>query len=161
MAACTLDEAYECAFGGKLTWKGALEGRRAYDALLVDADELTRLVRDKPQRKCLTRKEFKQAVPGLAENTPQFLVDEGAVTETEEYSPDARRMIPVIPHESADAVKARYVALGELLDTYGLHHKQALPILVRDGVEPAFDRKKAGCFIFERLAAEKALQSRP
>jgi hypothetical protein len=160
IATCTLDEAYEATFGGKLAWKGLLGGRRCYDALLIDADELKLLVRDKPQRQCLTREECRFAIIGLAMDAIPFLVEAMLLIETEEFSPDARRMIPVITRESVEAFKDRYVALGELLYAYDLHHKQALPILEREGVGPAFDREKAGCFIFERRAAEKALQSR-
>ncbi|MGO9772689.1 MAG: TniQ family protein [Roseiarcus sp.] len=161
IANCTLDEVYESAFGGKLAWKGLLGGRREYGALLVDADELTRIVRDKPKRNALSREEFKQMVPGLGMKTVQFLVDRKLVIETEEYSPDARRMIPVITVASAEAFKARYVALGELAAGRKLHFKQVLSVLDRAGVRLEFEPDEAGCFIFDRKAAERHCNKAP
>ena len=155
---CTLDEIYDLVLGGKLVWKGLLGGRREYGALLLDANELTKLVRDKPARQCLTRLELMDAIPGIAKTTPQFLMDNEHVVATEEFSPDARRTIPVITRESAEAFRARYVTLGELSAARGCHHKQVTSKLNRKGVVVAFDIEEAGCFIFDRRQAEEALK---
>lgn len=160
LANCTLDEVFDLTLGGKLVWKGLLGGKREYGALLLDADELNRIVRDKPKRLSLSRAELKEYIPGLGEKSPQFPIDRKLLIETREFSPDARRMIPVIPTESADAFKARYATLGELLETNGLHHSQAIPILQKAGVSPLFSKQEAGCFIYERKAAEAAFGNR-
>lgn len=160
LANCTLDEVFDLVFNGRLAWKGLLGGRREYGALLLDADELKRIVRDKPKRQCLTRAEFCAFVPGLGRKiTAQFLIDNRLVVETEEYSPDARRKIPVITMESAESFKARHVTLGEVMSARGLHHRHALAALARAGVEPLFDPGEAGCFIYERAAAGKILRA--
>ena len=156
-AACTLDEAFEVAFGSKLAWKGLLGGRLEYGALLLDADELTRIVRDKPKRTSMTRTELKEFVTGLGRNTVQFLVDKGLLTEVDEYSADARRMIPMFTVANAEGFMEFYVTLGELMKKHDLHFKNAIPALTAANVKPVFNAKEAGCFIYERKAAEEAL----
>ena len=158
MANCTLDEVFDLAFNGKLEWKGLHGGRREYGALLLDADELKQIVREKPKRQALSRAELKKYITGLAEKSPQFLIDRKLLVEAEEFSPDARRMIPVIPTESADDFKAKYVTLGELLKTHGLHHSQAIPMLDKAGAKTLYSKSEAGCFIYERVAAESAFK---
>lgn len=159
IAGCTLDEAFEVAFGKDAAWKGLLGGRHEYSALLLDADELKRIVRGKPKMTALTRTELKVFVHGLGMRTPQFLVDKGLLTEREEYSPDARRLVSVITIDSAQAFTTRFVTLGELLKKHGQHFKVLVRRLTTAGVTPTFDPEMADCFIYERQAAEAALDS--
>ena len=81
----------------------------------------------------------------------------GVLELVDEYSPDARRMVPVVSKESAGAFAAKYISLGEVSQKLGLHHRQVRKILKSVDIQTKFDPSQFGAFIYDRkqiLAAE-------
>lgn len=158
VATANLEDLIGFIVGGKLTWKGMTGPPDDYGNLLVDADEVTELVRSPdPTRRNLTKAEAAVFLTGVNANSVQPLIELGALTLVEEFSPDARRMISVVSRESAEAFLARYITLGEICRTSGRHHTQARPLLVDAGVEEAFPFAKVRCYVYDRRQVEKAL----
>jgi hypothetical protein len=123
-------------FEKRLSWKGRLPGRTDYNALLLDADEVTALVRaDAVQLKNLRFCDVQGAVSGISERSVQPLIDLGEFEEVEEFSPNARRAIRVVTTQSVSAFRLKYVTAGEICQTRGLHHKQVKYRLLAAGVE--------------------------
>lgn len=139
-------------FDGKLAWKGLLNGKREYSAVLLDADEVIGLVRSGPERCGLTRMEMVKFMPGLTTSAVARLVEDGHLVTVEEYSKEARRTVPMITRESAEAFKAKYVTLGELSALYGVHPRKITVRLRKGGVVRRFPQFET-CYIYERRAA--------
>ncbi|WAP70073.1 TniQ family protein [Jiella pelagia] len=99
----------------ELTWKGRLADAEGFGALLLDADEVTRLVRSEPRGDGISMEEILDYIPGLAKGSAKTLLRQGLLASVEQFSPDARRMVPVITRDSADAFLSDYVTLGEAL----------------------------------------------
>lgn len=148
-------------FGGELSWKGRIAGRSDYDALLVDADELTRIVRSEGPRANYTKEEIANAVPGIDRRNVERLAAAGYLDIVEEFSPEARRMIPVVSRESAEAFLKRFVSLGELTRATGLHHKKVRLLLRGVDIEAAVDPDKVGAFLYDRARVETLVAKRP
>jgi hypothetical protein len=149
-ATCAIPDLLNMIFEGKLKWKGRLSGRHDYMALLFDADEVTRIVRSDGTRTNLTKAEAEAFLPGTHERVVNQLIEAGHLALIEEFSPDARRMIPVVSRESAEAFKSRYVSLGELCQKTGLHHKKVRLILRASGIDAALDTDVVGAFFYTR-----------
>ncbi|WP_189350028.1 TniQ family protein [Mesorhizobium sp. M1E.F.Ca.ET.045.02.1.1] len=155
-ATCTIPDILDMIINGKLAWKGRLAGRHDYMALLLDADEVTRLVRSDGMRTNLTKAEAEGFLPGTHERVVSRLIDAGYLTLVEEFSPDARRMIPVVSRDSAEAFKSRFVSLGELCQKTGMHHKKVRLILRVAGIEAALDPGVVGAFFYSRDLIDQA-----
>lgn len=91
-------------------------------------------------------------MPGLTTSAVARLVEDGHLATAEEFSKEARRMVPMITRESAEAFKAKYIALGELASVYGAHPRQITSRLQKGGVEKCFPHFDT-CYIYERQAA--------
>lgn len=144
---------------GKLGWKGRLGEEMRYENLLIDADELTELVRAEPEMTGLTNEHVVRFIPGLAKPSVPALVALGVLATAEEFSPEARRLVQVVTRESAEAFRARYAALGELCQITGLHHKRVRQRLRRVGVDEIFPYEEAGAFIYARQSALEAMNA--
>lgn len=143
----------------KLTWKGRLAGRSDIDALLLDADECIQLVRDlAPAMDGFLFAELETAIPGLNKNSVPLLVRLKELDEDEEFSPRARRLVPVITRASVEEFRRQYVTAGELCQVHGLHHKQVRSILDRVGIEEEFDAKAVKTTIYDRVKVEAAAE---
>ncbi|THF58147.1 TniQ family protein [Ollibium composti] len=153
-ATCTIPDLLDMIFLGKLAWKGRLSGRYDYMALLFDADEVTRIVRSNGTRTNLTKAEAEAFLPGTHERVVNRLIEAGHLVLIEEFSPDARRVIPVVSRESAEAFRSRYVSLGELCQKTDLHHKKVRLILRNADVDAAIPRETAGAFFYLREQVE-------
>lgn len=151
----TIPDLLDMIFTGKLTWKGRLAGRNDYLALLLDADEVTRIVRSRETRFNLTKEETEAFLPGTHGRVVNKLIALGYLQLVEEFSPDARRLIPVVSRESAEAFKARYVSLGELCQKSNLHHKQVRTLLRLADVMPILLPETADAFFYDRSSVER------
>jgi predicted transcriptional regulator len=147
---CTIPDLLDMIFSGKLAWKGRLSGRNDYMALLLDAAEVARIVRSRETRVNLTKEEVETFLPGTYDRVVNNLLAAGHLTLVEEFSPDARRMIPVVSRESAETFRSHFVSLGELCQKTGLHHKKVRLILRVAGVEAALEPDDFGAFFYNR-----------
>lgn len=148
-------------FDKRLIWKGRLEGKTGYLALVVDADEVIKLIRMfSKQLENLRFCDVPTVIPGITERTVQPLIDLDKLVEAEEWSPNARRAIRVVTRQSAEAFHREYVTAGELCQVHGLHHKQVKSILVGAGVEMAFDQDQVHAMIYDRAKVERAAAGR-
>lgn len=154
MATARLEQVLTLIMEDKLKWKGRPPGERNYNTLLLDADEITQLVRGDEERSGLTKIELLDFIPGIAREAVNPLIQAGELEVVEEFSPAARRLVPVISRKSADEFKRKYVSLGELCQETGLHHKQVRSSLRKVGVSEALDREKFRCFFYFRDAVE-------
>ncbi|MER8910966.1 hypothetical protein NKH99_25445 [Mesorhizobium sp. M0854] len=143
---CTIPRLLDMVFTGKLSWKGRLAGRMDYLGLLLDADEVTRIVRSSEKRTNLTREETEAFLPGTHDRVVNALIGLGHLALIEEFSQDARRMIPVVSRDSAEAFRTRFVSLGELCQKTDLHHKQVRALLRQAGIAPTCLRKQSALF---------------
>jgi len=156
-AVTSIDFIMSLVFDGKLKWKGRLSGPDVFPHLLVDVDEVIEHVRHEAKGSGIPKHHIDQHIPGMGKHVLKF-IKAGVLQLVEEYSPDARRMMPVVSRESADAFVARYISLGELSWKRGLHHKQVRKILKSVDISTAFAPSQFGAFIFDRsqiLAAER------
>lgn len=124
-------------------------------ALLLDADEVTRIVRSRETRINLTKEETEAFLPGTHDRVVNKLIVSGHLELVEEFSPDARRMIPVISRDSAEAFKSRFVSLGELCQKTDLHHKRVRALLHLAGITPILPRDTVGAFFYDRQSVER------
>lgn len=157
VAAASNDDLIAWLLEGKLRWKGRLGDERRYGNLLIDAEELKAMVRAEPQLSGLTSREVSRFIPGLGKSSVRALIELGVFETKEEFSPKARRMVEAVTRESAEAFKARYVALGELCQTSGLHPYRVHQRLRLAGVEDAFPYHAAGAIIYPRQPAWDAM----
>lgn len=143
---------------GKLKWKGRLEGVSDYMGLLLDADEVKRLVRSSGTKSGLTKLEAKKLIPGMGRDSVGKFIRDGQLETIEEFNPEARRMSTVISRESAEKFMATYVSLGELSQKSGLHHKQVRLLLRTVGIEAFFDPNEYQSFFYLREDVESVQQ---
>ncbi len=146
----------------KVTWKGRLVDGVGLNALLLDADECIQLVRDlaSPMQNFLFI-ELEQEIVGLNKNSVPTLVKLGKLEQSEEFSPNARRMVPVITRASVEEFRRQYVTAGELCQALDLHHKQVRSILARVGIEEEFDAKAVKTTIYDRTKVAAAAAGKP
>lgn len=149
VAVTSIDFIMRLIFDGKLKWKGRFPGDEIFPHLLVDVDEVISHVRNEAKGSGIPKHHIDQHIPGMGKHVLKF-IDAGALELVEEYSPDARRKVPVVSRESADAFVAKYISLGELSRKCGLHHKQVRKILDSVDVQTAFDTSQFGSYIYDR-----------
>lgn len=151
----TTEALHDMIFDGRLAWKGRLAGRADYGALLVDADEVTKLVRGTDLKDGLTKLEVMNFIPGMGRDSVTLFIATGLLRTETEFSPDARRMTTVVSRESALAFRDRYVSLGELTQRSGLHHKRVRLLLRGERIEAVFDPVEYGTFFYERARVDE------
>ncbi|MGV8954182.1 MAG: TniQ family protein [Cypionkella sp.] len=156
LAGATTVDVLKLIFEKRIGWKGLHAGQTGYNAVLLDADEVTMLVRqDAPQFTNLRFCDVGNVIPGLSVKSIQPLIDAGELIKSMEYSPNARREVPVVTAESATAFRVKYVTAGELFQTHGLHHKQVKYRLLDAGVDMVFDQDTVKTMIYDRAKVEK------
>jgi hypothetical protein len=160
VATASNDDLIAWLLEGKLSSKGRLGEEPRYGNLLIDADELKAMVRAESEMSGLTSHQVLRFIPGLGKSSVPALIELGVLETKEEFSPEARRMVQAVTRESADAFKERYVALGELCQSSGLHHKRVRQRLRHAGVEDAFPYDAAGAFIYPRRSAWDAMNAK-
>jgi len=154
-----IDFVLSLIFEGKLAWKGLLGGKREYGAVLLDADEVTAIVRKGPEREGLIKGELLELIPGLNHVAVSSLIESGHFTVTQEFNKETRRTMPVITRQSAEAFKAEYVALGEVSRTTGLHPKVILKRLHKENILPTEDYGKISIFLYRRIEVERVIEA--
>jgi hypothetical protein len=65
-ASAEIGEVFDLVMSGRLAWKGALNGTRRFGCLLVDTDEVRRLLQVGTLRTGLTKKEVGKVATGLS-----------------------------------------------------------------------------------------------
>ncbi|MCJ2026446.1 TniQ family protein [Methylobacterium sp. J-067] len=149
-AACQVGDVLALVLNGRLAWKGLLGGTRLFTNLLVDADEVRRLVQTQTPRTGYTKREIGGIVPGLGPQVVVSLVARGHLTMAEEFCPVNRRRIPVVTRESVEAFTARYVTVAGVGKARGIAARTALRTLQEADVRAAFDTATVGAWIYER-----------
>jgi hypothetical protein len=161
-AVTSLGNLFEMIFEGHLTWKGHLQGRRDYGALLVDADEVTRLVRSGPAMTNLSRTEAIAAIPGFNRFALDAFLATRHLKTAMEFNPEARRMVEVITKDSVELFRGNFITLGELRElSGGLHLKRVKLLLKGAAIQPAFDPDEVKVWIYDRHAVDRVLAERP
>jgi len=161
-AACaSLEQILSWTLDGTLKWKGRLAGRFDYGALLLDADEATALVRQEPPMVNFTRTEAMEFIQVFNAHAIDAFIEEELLIMDMEFSPDARREVPVITRESVELFRKNFVTLGELRRVSGLHLKQVKLLLKGVDIEPAYDPEEFKVWIYDRRAVDEVLQERP
>jgi hypothetical protein len=155
-----LNEIIDFLFAGRI-WKGLLSGRREYGALLVDADEIIAAIREGRTKSGFTKAEAAKFILGMGRDSVKKFITSGHLELIEEFSPEARRMVPVVSRDSAEIFLETYVSLGELSEKAGLHHKQVRSALRQVGIEACFDPDSFKSFFYLRSAVDKALRRNP
>ena len=156
----TLRQVLGFVFDGQLTWKGRLAGRTDYGALLLDADEVTALVRAEPPLVNILRQDVPDFIPGMNRFGIDYFIGKGLLVQVAEFNREARREVPVITVGSVEAFRTRFVTLGELTQRSGLHHKKVRLLLRGVGIEEAYPSKDAGIFVYKRPRVDAVLRSR-
>lgn len=159
-AVTSIDFIMSLVFDGKLKWKGRLPGDEIFPNLLVDVDEVTSLVRREAKGAGIPKHHIDQHIPGMGKHVLKF-IEAGELELVEEYSPAARRMVPVVSRESADTFVANYITLGALSRDQGLHHRQVRNILNAYEIVPAFEPFKFGTYVYERNEILRVERERP
>ncbi len=147
--------------GGVLKWKGRLAGVSDYGGLLVDADEITRLIRSSGEKTGLTKLEAKNFIPGMGRDSVAMFIRDGKLETVEEFNPEARRMSTVISRGSAEKFLETFVSLGELSQISGLHHKQVRLLLRTVRIDPSFDPDEFQSFFYLREKVRRACSEDP
>ncbi|SMQ85901.1 TniQ protein [Devosia lucknowensis] len=148
-------------FERRLTWKGRLAGQTGFHALLLDVDECIELIRaSAPPMDGLLFIELEREIIGFNKNAVPHLVRLKKLDKDEEYSPSARRLVPVITRASVDEFRRKYVTAGELCQVHGLHHKQVRSILDSVGIKEEFDAKTVKVTFYDRQKVEAAATKR-
>lgn len=154
---CTIAQALDAVFGGKLKWKGRLPGGR-FDDLLVDADEFVRLIRDSlPPAPGYTKSEVAEMIAGLPDMNVEKFVAAGLLEAIEAFHPEAQRVMRLVSMASVARFTKEYVMLGELSSTYGLHYKTIKSRLEKASVDTVREPRAVGCYSYPRLEAHRAL----
>ena len=160
-AGTSLHSVLSMVFARKLKWSGRQAGRSDYSALLLDADEVTALVRSEPPMSNYRKSESADAIAGMTPLAIGPLLAAGLLKTTMEFSPDARRLIPAVTRKSVNSFRTRFVCLGELATNAGLHHKQINLLLRGAGIDPVMDPSVAKVWFFNRSAVEAATDRDP
>jgi hypothetical protein len=163
VASTNIGELVGLVLAGKLTWMGRLRGGRRYPDLLVDADEVLRLLQGAtPPRRGLMKAEVEAETPGLRLDVVNPLIAAGQLTVAQEFCPETRRRLPVVTRESYEAFKRRYLTLTEVCHAKNLNARVAKRYLDAAGVVPAFDPAVFKNAIYERAGTlDIALQDCP
>ncbi len=161
VAGASLETVLTSVFDGTLTWKGRLAGRSGYSALLLDADELIERVRTEPVLVNCLRSDLPSLIPGLSPLAIEPLVAAGILITATEFSRNARRKVPVVLRTSVDDFNRRYVCLGGLVKSTGLHFKQVQSVLSRHRITPAFEPDEMKVWLYNRQKLRPLVESEP
>jgi hypothetical protein len=152
-AVCTVQEIVTIILDGSLTWKGQLARRNDYMALMVDPEEIRRLVR-REEGSGLT---FKAAAEFtcMSPKSIKLFVDADVLETCVETNAINRCRQTVVTRASAAAFKDRYVSLFALSGQHGVHFLRMNAMMEAASIAPAFDPKQFLTTFFERAEADR------
>ncbi|CAO4164105.1 TniQ family protein [Methylorubrum populi] len=160
IASTNIGDVVGLILAGRLGWKGRLRDGRRYTDMLVDADEVTRVLQgDAPQRRSLTKTEIGEEMEGMRLDVVGAMIQSGRLISVEEFCPTTRRRLRLVDRDSFEAFKARYVTLTEICHMRNIDARVAVKHLAAAGCIPAFDRASVGNAIYERTACLDAALS--
>ena len=152
-AATNVGDLIELVLNNRLAWKGRLRGGRRYSDLLVDVDEVTRILQqDEPPRRSMTKMEVWNAMPGMNRAVVTALVEGGHIrmAAVKEFCPTTRRKLQLVSRDSFDAFRARYVTNSEIAQRHGMGPRMVIRLIAAAGRKPAFDRSKVLTWIYDQ-----------
>lgn len=150
-ASTNIGDLIELILDGRLSWKGRLLGGRRYTDLLVDADEVTRVLQEAaPPRRSLTKKEIHSEMPGLNRGVATALIQAGHLEVIDEFCPTTRRRLPLVTRDSFEAFRSRYVTATEVAELHRMGPRMVIRLVAASGRKPAFDPSKVLGWIYER-----------
>lgn len=152
-ATARVDDILRWLIDGSLRWRGRIGDEMRYENLLIDADELTALVRSEPGMAGLSVRAVAQDIRGFDDASVNALIKMGVFSTREEFNPKSRRTMQTITRESVDAFQKTYILLKELCSTSGLGHLAVRRHLEASGVDLAFSRDDIRAFVYSRKPA--------
>ncbi|WP_199084552.1 TniQ family protein [Bosea sp. ASV33] len=160
-ALATLDDLLRWVHDGTLRWKGRLGNELRYENLLVNADEITSLVRSNREITGIHYDSVDQFIPGLRRTSAISLARQGAFETVEEFGSRSRRAVSALTPESVQAFQERYITLVELCRVGGFAPKRGVNRMRAAGVDPAFSYETTLVMIYPRAAALGAVLTGP
>ncbi|KQT62272.1 MULTISPECIES: hypothetical protein [unclassified Aureimonas] len=147
-AVCSVQEIVTLVLDGKLTWKGRLAGRHDYMALMLDPEEVRRLVR-REEGGGLTMIAA-AAFIGMSAKSVKKFADAGNLQTVVEVNAVNRCPQTVVVRASAEAFKSTYVSLFEVAKRFDLHFLRAKTMLEEAGIVPVFDPEKFLTTVYDK-----------
>lgn len=152
---------HDLILDGRLTWKGRIAGRKDYEALVVDADELIELGRTAPRIEGMSGAQTDAFLRGIDKPVIGKLVEQGLL--------EAAEVPPALPQgcgyevnrESADAFMKRCATVGEALRKTKLKKETFVALARGAGIETVVDPDLVGAWIYNRKQVFEWLSNGP
>ncbi|MEJ0052122.1 MAG: TniQ family protein [Methylovirgula sp.] len=143
---CSIAEIVQLILGKKLRWLGLDPAQHGFAALLVDVEEIKELVRG----------EYPGGVPiyvaleklKTTERVAKLLIAGGHLITVAAISPLNRCPVRLIPNDSLEGFRDRYISLYELTLVTGYHHTKVKRLLDARGLEPALTSDRFGATFY-------------
>jgi hypothetical protein len=148
LACCGSIEVVRLLLDGKLTCKWQLTSERGYMSLLVDIEEVRRLVRG-VDHGGLTGLQIKDKLATTAK-VAAALIKHGHLAAITVINPVNRCPIVVVPAKEVERFDREYISLFALARQRGRHFRSVKKELQDDGVEPVFNPAKIGATFYRR-----------
>lgn len=152
---CSLETVLRLVFEGTLEHKGHLAGRHDFHALLVDLEEVRAKIPVRSEMKGIMRKDMKNVIRGIDQNTPAILAERGYLKTITENHPLTGSTLTTYTRESAEAFAQSYVSLGELCQDSGLHRGRIQKDMREAGVDVVFDKAEFMTVFYRRKEVAK------
>jgi len=147
-ANCGAAEIVRLILDRQLAWVGCKVGDRGYASVLVNADEIKRLVRGN-HGDDLTFEAVRDHLR-TADRVIHALVRDGFLPTRQAISPLNRCPYTAVPRQALAAFIAEYGSLHEIARERGLHFLVLKKRLDANGIEPALDRSRIPALFYRR-----------
>jgi hypothetical protein len=147
-ACCGAAEIVRLILDGKLARVGRLAGADSYMSVLVDYEEIRRLVRG-PALDGLTA-EMVMKEMRTTHKVVKALIGNGMLKTARVINPQNRCPVEVVSRADFDALRREYVPSSELSDALGRHRLVVQAMMVERGVLPALRREDYGAAFYRR-----------
>jgi hypothetical protein len=147
-ACCGAETIVGLALEGNLARKWRLAGKRGYMALLVDVEEVRRLVRG-PDLDGLTREAVTDRLR-VSDKVTHNLIAGGHLRTVTAINPVNRCPTVIVPNEEIERFEREFVSLFALAKRQGRHFRAVKKALEAGGVKPAFDQQEIGATFYRR-----------
>jgi hypothetical protein len=160
VATTTIGDLVCLILAGGLSWKGRLRGGMRYPDLLVDADEVMRVLqKDRPPRKGVSKEQIRGEMRGMPIHVVNNLIAVGQLVVDDDYCMATRRRLNLVTRDSFDAFKRRHVTMADLRLATRKKTRTVRGHFARLGIVPAFEPGLPGDAIYERSDALDAAMS--